>query len=45
MFVKRMSAYIENEAEKFGFAYIEMDNQLFGEASEKVMRSFGLSPG
>jgi len=43
MFVKRMSAYIEQEAEKFGFEYIEMDKVLFWDASEAVMKSLGLS--
>ena len=45
MFVKRMSAYIEQQAEKFGFEYIELDKEIFGEAAEKVMFSLGLSPG
>ncbi len=44
MFVKRMSAYIEQEAEKFGYEYIELDKELFGEAADKVMLSLGLSP-
>jgi 2-phosphoglycerate kinase len=42
-FVKRMSAYIEREAEKHGFEYIEMDKEPFGDATEQVMRSLGLS--
>jgi len=43
MFVKRMSAYIEQEAKKYGFEYIEMDKEPFGDATEKVMKSLGLS--
>ena len=43
MFVKRMSAYIEQEAKKYGFEYIEMDKESFGDATEKVMKSLGLS--
>src|SRR5512139_3230315 len=37
MFVKRMSAYIEQEAKKYGFEYIEMNKLLFENVSEKVM--------
>lgn len=43
MFVKRMSAYIEEEAKKYGFEYIEMDKELFGNVTEEVMKSLGLS--
>jgi len=43
MFVKRMSVYIEQEAKKFGFEYIEMNNELFENVTEKVMKSLGLS--
>lgn len=43
MFVKQMSAYIEQEAKKYGFEYIEMDKELFGNVTEKVMISLGLS--
>ena len=43
MFVKRMSAYIEQEAQKYGFEYIEMDKELFRNVTEEVMRSLGLS--
>jgi 2-phosphoglycerate kinase len=43
MFVKRMSAYIEQEAKKYGFEYIEMNKELFGNVTEKVMTSLGLS--
>jgi len=43
MFVKRMSAYIEQEAKKHGLDYIEMDKKLFGDVTEAVMKSLGLS--
>jgi 2-phosphoglycerate kinase len=43
MFVRRMSAYIEQEAEKYGFEYIEMDKELFGNVTEEVMKALGLS--
>ena len=43
LFVKRMSAYIEQEAKKYGFEYIEMDKELFGDVTEEVMKSLGLS--
>ena len=43
MFVNRMSAYIEQEAKKYGFEYIEMDKELFGEVTAEVMKSLGLS--
>jgi 2-phosphoglycerate kinase len=42
-FVKRMSAYIEQEAKKFGFEYVEMDKKMFGDVTEEVMKSLGLS--
>jgi len=42
MFVRRMSAYIEQEAKKYGFEYIEMDKESFGNVTEKVMKSLGL---
>jgi 2-phosphoglycerate kinase len=42
-FVKQMSAYIEQEAKKYGFEYIEMDKELFGNVTEEVMKSLGLS--
>lgn len=41
--MKRMSAYIEQEAKKYGFEYIEMDKEPFGAVTEAVMRSLGLS--
>lgn len=43
MFVKQMSVYIEQEAKKYGFEYIEMDKELFGDVTEEVMKSLGLS--
>ena len=43
MFVNLMSAYIEQEAKKYGFEYIEMDKELFGNVTEDVMKSLGLS--
>jgi len=43
MFVKRMSTYIEQESKKYGFEYIEIDTELFGNATEDVMKSLGLS--
>jgi hypothetical protein len=39
-----MSAYIEQEAKKYGFEYIEMDKKLFGDVTEEVMRSLGFDP-
>jgi 2-phosphoglycerate kinase len=44
-FVNRMSAYIEQEAKNYGFEYIEMDNELFGDVTEAVTKSLGLSAG
>ena len=43
MFVKRMSGYIEGETKKYGFKYIEVDKKLFGDVTEDVMKSLGLS--
>ena len=43
MFVKRMSSYIEQETMKYGFKYIEMDKKQFGDVTEDVMKSLGLS--
>jgi 2-phosphoglycerate kinase len=42
LFVRRMSAYIEQEAKKYDFEYIEMDKELFGNVTKKVMKSLGL---
>jgi 2-phosphoglycerate kinase len=43
MFVERMSVYIEQESKKYGFEYIEMHKELFGNVTEKVMKSLGLN--
>jgi 2-phosphoglycerate kinase len=43
MFVNQMSAFIEQEAEKYSFEYIEMNKELFVNVTEKVMKSLGLS--
>lgn len=40
--VKRMSAYIEQEAKKFGFEYIEMGTKPFESVALEVMDSLGL---
>ena len=42
-FVNQMSAYIEQEAKKYGFEYIEMNKELLGNVTEKVIKSLGLS--
>jgi 2-phosphoglycerate kinase len=42
-FVNRMSAYIEQEAIKYGLAYIEMEKELFTNIADLVMKSLGLS--
>ena len=39
MFVERMSAFIEQESKKYGFEHIEMDEELFGDVTEKVVKS------
>ena len=44
LFVKQMSIYIEQEAKKYGFEYLEMDQELLGEVTEAVMKSLGLPP-
>ena len=41
MVVKRMSAAIEQEAENYGYEYIEMGQKSFVDVTEAVMRSFG----
>ena len=43
VFVQRMSVYIEREAKKYGFEYLEMDKELFEDATEEVVKSLGLS--
>jgi len=40
--VRRMSARIEQEAEEFGFEYIELGDIPFEAATEAVMRALGL---
>jgi 2-phosphoglycerate kinase len=42
LFVNRMSAYIEQEADKYGFTYIEMEGKQFGEVTVEVARSLGI---
>jgi len=42
MFVQRMSAYIEQEAEKCGFKYIEMAEEPFEDVTEEIVKSLGL---
>ena len=42
VFVRRMSARIEQEAEEFGFEYIELGDIPFEAATEAVMRALGL---
>lgn len=44
-FVRRMSAFIKQEAEKVGYQYIEMDGSLLEDVTEKVVTSFGLRAG
>ena len=41
--IDEIVAYIEQEAKKYGFEYIEMDKELFGDVTEEVMKSLGLS--
>ena len=41
LFVKQMSAYTEQEAKKYGFKYIEMDEELFENIEEEVLKSLG----
>jgi 2-phosphoglycerate kinase len=43
VFVRQMSAYIEQEAKKYGFEYIEMGKEPLGDITKKVMKSLGLS--
>jgi 2-phosphoglycerate kinase len=43
VFVRQMSAYIEQEAKKYGFEYIEMGKEPLGDVTKKVMKSLGLS--
>lgn len=41
-FVVRMSAYIEQEARKYGFSYIEMDGRPFQDIAGTVVEALGL---
>jgi 2-phosphoglycerate kinase len=43
IFVKQMSTYIEQEAKKYNFEYIEIDKKVFGNVSEEVLKSLELS--
>jgi len=43
IFVRRMSAYIEQEAKMYGFEYIEMSKKRFKDVPEEVMKSLRLS--
>jgi 2-phosphoglycerate kinase len=43
-FVRRMSVYIEQEARKYGFEYIAMDKEPFGDVAGMAMESLGLGP-
>jgi 2-phosphoglycerate kinase len=45
LFVRQMSAWIELEAKKYGFRYIEMDKKSLGDVMEEVMKSLGVSAG
>jgi hypothetical protein len=38
-----MSSYIEQETKQYGFKYIEMDKKQFGDVTEDVMKSLGLT--
>lgn len=44
-FVNRMSVYIEQEAGKYGFKYIEIDKALLGDTTDEVIKSLGLGAG
>jgi 2-phosphoglycerate kinase len=43
VFVNLMSTYIEQDASKYGFVYIEMGKELFGAVTEAVMNSLELN--
>ena len=45
LFVNRMSGYIEQEANMYGFQYVDMGNVLFGDVAEEVCKSLGLDGG
>ncbi len=42
LFVRQMSVYIEQEAKKYGFEYIEIDKELFGNVPIAVLKSLGM---
>ena len=42
IFVNQMSVYIEQQAKQYGFEYIEMDQALWVNVAENVVKSFGL---
>lgn len=41
-FVRRMSFYIEQEAQKYGFEYLAIDQVLFEQITPEVVKSLGL---
>jgi 2-phosphoglycerate kinase len=43
LFVNRMSVYIEQEAKKFNFEYIEMDKKLFGDVTKEIIQLLGIN--
>jgi 2-phosphoglycerate kinase len=42
-FVQRMSAYIEQDARKYGFEYIEMENRSLGDVTNRIVNSLELN--
>ena len=44
-FVVRMSGYIENEAHKYGFEYVEMAKRPFQDVAGIIVESLGLKAG
>jgi len=45
LFVKQMSVYIERESKKYGFEYIEMENESFENSAEEVVKSLVFGAG
>lgn len=45
LFVNRMSVYIEQEAARYGFEYLEMDKKQFGNVPGEVMNLLGWNAG
>lgn len=43
VFVNRMSTCIEQDAKKYGFRYIEIDKDVFGNIAEEVVKSLEIS--